>query len=89
MVCYVDDFYIVGNSREELYSYIKSIKYFLINNLVLEINENKTWLHKQEEGVNFLGYMLKCGIRIMNKRSKKKMNKQLIIQLFNENNKLR
>jgi len=72
-VRYVDDFCIVAGTREELKALIEPIRCFLYDNLGLVLHPDKVWLHRQEEGVPFLGYVVANGRRKMSKRGSKSL----------------
>ncbi len=55
---YVDDFYIVHNSKKRLKVVLKEIKQFLINNLDLEIHPKKIYLQSTRKSVRFLGNVI-------------------------------
>lgn len=83
---YVDDFYIVAETKEELQRLIIPIRDFLKNELMLTLHPKKIWLHRQEEGVPFLGYVLANGKRTMSRRGRTKMNDRMAYALSMENN---
>lgn len=86
---YVDDIFIVGHSREELLPHINAIRTFLKDELFLDLHPKKIWLHRQEEGVPFLGVILKNGKRQMSRRSRHKMQTRLTDAVCFENNPFR
>lgn len=60
---YVDDFYIVGNSRAELLQVIPQIRNFLSHELRLRLHPRKMHLVQVQKGVPFLGAIVKLGQR--------------------------
>ena len=56
---YVDDVYIVGESKDELKSLIGPIRGFLRDRLRLELSERKTRICDARQGVEFLGAFVK------------------------------
>lgn len=86
---YVDDFYIVGDSKESLRRLVPPIRAFLKEELALTLHPRKIWLHRQEEGVPFLGTVLSNGKRTMSRRGRKKMNEKLTLAMACENNPFR
>lgn len=52
---YVDDFYIVAGSKEELLALIEPIRMFLLDELGLTLHPRKIVLKRSEEGITFLG----------------------------------
>lgn len=56
---YVDDFYLLSNSKEELQSYIPIIKDFLEKELGLKLHPHKIYLQDVRNGVEFLGAYIK------------------------------
>jgi retron-type reverse transcriptase len=56
---YVDDFYIVGNSSQELLALIPLIKEFLSSHLGLKLHPRKVHLVSVSKGVHFLGAVVK------------------------------
>ncbi len=56
---YVDDFVILNTSAKKLENYIKKIDGFLQENLLLQLHLGKTFIKKTEEGIDFLGYIVR------------------------------
>lgn len=56
---YVDDFVILNTSAKKLENYIKRIDGFLQKNLLLQLHLEKTFIKKIEEGIDFLGYVVR------------------------------
>ena len=74
---YVDDFYLVDNSKEKLLSLIEPIRKFLDEKLFLALHPKKIYLQRQEKGVQFLGCVVKNGHRYMSARCHKLMTENL------------
>ncbi len=67
---YVDDFFLLSTSREELKDCIPKIQEFLKNNLQLELHPNKIYLQNITHGVEFLGAYIKPWRRYITPRVK-------------------
>ena len=83
---YVDDFYLVDNSKERLLSLIEPIRKFLDEKLFLTLHPKKIYLQRQEQGVQFLGCVVKNGHRYMSARGHKLMMENLANTYANEPN---
>ena len=83
---YVDDFYLVDNSKDRLLSLIDPIRKFLDRELFLTLHPKKIYLQRQEKGVQFLGTVLKNGHRYMSARGHKMMMETLSRRLTEEPN---
>lgn len=56
-VRYMDDFLLIGNSKQELWAMLDDIKWFIDTQLRLKLNP-KTRLFKAKQGVDFAGYRI-------------------------------
>lgn len=56
LVIYMDDLVLIHHDKEYLREILDKIKYKLINNYKLEINETKTRIDSIKNGIDFLGY---------------------------------
>ena len=65
---YVDDFIILDTSMKKLEIYIKRIHGFLQKHLFLQLHSGKTFIKKVEEGINFLGYIIRPNYILVRKR---------------------
>ena len=83
---YVDDFYLVDNSKERLLSLIEPIRKFLDERLFLTLHPKKIYLQRQEKGVQFLGCAVKNGHCYMSARGHKLMMENLANTYVNEPN---
>ena len=74
---YVDDFYVVGESREYLHGIIPLAERFFSENLLLNINRGKTKIYSSCSGVDFLGAFVKHNRVYISNQSLRRMNKQI------------
>jgi len=56
---YCDDFVVVSTDKAYLQSLIEPIRKFLMNKLKLELHPTKVSIHSWNQGVDFLGYVLR------------------------------
>ena len=56
---YVDDFYVVASTKEELRAIVPKVREFLLERLGLRLNEDKTLIRSAYMGVAFLGAYVK------------------------------
>ena len=68
---YVDDFYVVGDAKEELMPLIGKIRRFLHEELELSLHPRKVCLFQAEKGVPFLGAVIKPYQRYVSLRTRK------------------
>lgn len=90
VVNYMDDFIIIHEDKKYLNYCLKKIEEYLINNLKLELNINKTKINGVKNGIDFLGYrfIIKNNKIIMKLRTRVKNNfkrkiKKLILLVNN------
>lgn len=74
---YVDDVFIVGESKDYVKSLIEPIRDFLRNRLVLELSENKTRICDARQGVEFLGAFIKSFRTYVASRSLRRIRSHL------------
>ena len=74
---YVDDLYVVGESKEYVKSLIEPIRKFLREELGLELSENKTHVYNARHGVEFLGAFIKPFRTYVASRSLRRIRKHL------------
>lgn len=74
---YVDDSYIVGNSKRELRSYVKCAQVYLNENLGLSLSRNKVAIYSAYRGVEFLGAYLKPFRQYVSSRTLKRMENKI------------
>jgi hypothetical protein len=70
---YCDDFIIVGNDRNELLSLIEPIGDFLNNRLQLRLHPQKIEIRSWNQGINFLGYVLKPNCTLLRTKTKNRL----------------
>ncbi len=75
---YVDDFYMVAATKEELLPLIPRVRKFLHDELFSTLHPKKIFLQEQSKGVPFLGCVLKNGRRYLSARARRLMNETLI-----------
>ena len=75
-VRYMDDFIILGNSKEHLWEVKRQLEMCLDCELLLELN-NKTGIFPISQGVDFVGYRIWPTHRLLRKRSIKKFKRKL------------
>ena len=84
---YVDDFVILHSSKEQLEIWNKEINEFLINNLKLELHNEKSKVTPLAKGLDFLGFKNFYYYRSLRKRNIRKFFKNLNNMEENYNNK--
>jgi RNA-directed DNA polymerase len=75
-VRYMDDFIILGGSKEHLWEVLHQIETYLGQELGLKLNQ-KTGISPTSQGVDFCGYRIWPTHRLLRKRSVKKMKRKL------------
>ena len=88
---YVDDFVIVHNDKEYLKSLIPQLSNFLLSTLSLTLHPRKIYLQPYENGVKFLGVVIKPGRTYIARRTKGNFYKTITawnIIIKENNNKL-
>jgi len=75
-VRYMDDMVILLSTKEKCRIVMGKIKKFLINELKLELN-SKSRYYPSEMGVNFCGYRIYDGYRLIRNSSKRKIKKRI------------
>lgn len=71
-ICYCDDFIILSTNRSYLESLIEPITQFLREELCLTVHPNKTELRSWNQGIDFLGYVLKPNATVLRHKTKKR-----------------
>ncbi len=74
---YVDDFYVVSESKGRLHSIIPLADKYLMDNLALSVNHGKTKIYSSCRGVDFLGGFVKPNRVYISNQSLRRMNKQI------------
>jgi retron-type reverse transcriptase len=72
-VRYCDDFVILSRDRDYLNDLIAKITDFLESKLQLSLHENKIEIRKLHQGIDFLGYVVLPGCKIMRSKTKRRM----------------
>ena len=72
-VRYVDDFVILGESAKELNEKFNLIKEYLAQTLHIELHPRKKLINKVENGIDFVGFIIKPGRIFMRKKTRNKM----------------
>lgn len=67
---YVDDFYIVGNRKEEMMPLVNDIRKYLSEELSLSLHPRKVCLYPVDKGVPYLGAIIKPYQRYVSSRTK-------------------
>lgn len=75
-VRYMDDFIILGSTKEHLWDVLQQIEIYLEQELGLKLNQ-KTGIFPTSQGVDFCGYRIWATHRLLRKRSVKKMKRRL------------
>ena len=73
---YMDDFLILGNDKSHLRDDKEKIKIFLAKRLKLELHPKKAEIFPIDRGVDFLGYVVKDGYRLLRKSTVKRFIKK-------------
>jgi len=74
---YVDDIIIVGENTAVLSGYKNALDRFLKKNLNLSLHPNKTILQPTENGINFLGYVIRKDCKLVRNRTVRAFKKRL------------
>jgi len=72
-VRYVDDFVILGESTKELNENFEKIREYIAQNLHIELHPRKKLINKAENGIDFVGFIIKPGRIFMRKKTRNKM----------------
>lgn len=78
---YCDDFVVISTDKDYLESIIDPIKQFLGDNLRLELHPNKVSIRSWDQGIDFLGYVLRPYATIIRTKTKKRM----LVRVTSEN----
>jgi len=74
---YADDFVVLLNNKKHLENMILKIKYFLENELKLQLHSSKVSIKTLNSGVDFLGWVNFSDHRILRSKTKKRMLKRI------------
>lgn len=70
---YCDDFVVVSTNIKYLQSFIEPIRQFLAGNLKLELHPHKVSIRSWNQGIDFLGYVLRPYATTIRTKTKKRM----------------
>ena len=70
---YCDDFVMVGSDREELHALIEPIRQFLDERFVLTLHPRKIVLRSYQQGVDFLGYVLRPHVTTLRTNTRRRL----------------
>jgi len=70
---YCDDFIILSTDREHLFNIIPILMLFIEEELHLSIHPNKTEIRTWNQGIDFLGYVLKPNCTVLRSKTKNRM----------------
>lgn len=74
---YCDDFLIVSKSPEDLKEILKKVEKYLAFNLKLTLHPNKIKIRRFSWGIDWLGYVLYPGYRVLRPRTQRRMDKKI------------
>jgi retron-type reverse transcriptase len=74
---YCDDFVIVGCSSEEVEELIEPIRIFLMERLRLTLHPRKISIRTYQQGVDFLGYVLRPHHRLLRTKTKQRLLRRI------------
>ncbi len=74
---YADDFVILSENKNYLKNIIPELKYYLKNNLKLEIHPNKIFIKTLNSGVDFLGWINFTDHRVLRTKTKNRILKRI------------
>jgi len=78
---YCDDFLILDSDQEFLAKLVGIIDEFLESRLKLSLNQNKIYISKLSQGVDFLGYIALPHYRVLRTKTKRRMFRKLGFRL--------
>ena len=73
---YCDDFVILDKNRENLFYFLNEISDFLRRELELSLHQEKVKIRKLRQGIDFCGYIVLPGHRILRVKTKERMLKK-------------
>jgi len=74
---YCDDFIILSEDKESLEEQIEPIQKFLWDSLKLELHDNKVFIRKFRQGIDFLGYVILPHYRVLRTKTKRRIFKKI------------
>lgn len=81
---YADDFVFISHDKNELVELLPRVKEFLLENLHLELHEDKTSLKTVASGVDFLGWVHFPDHRVLRTTTKRRMFRNLAYSNMNK-----
>jgi len=75
---YADDFIFISHNKNELIGLLPKIKDFLLENLRLELHDNKTLLKTVASGIDFLGWVHFPDHRVLRTTTKRRMFRNIV-----------
>lgn len=76
-VRYTDDFVIAADNTEYLHNLINPISFFLKHNFKLQLHPQKVIIRKFNQGVDFLGYVIRSHHRLVRTKTKKRIFRKI------------
>lgn len=80
---YVDDYFVIAETKEEILSAIPKMKHFLMSVLKLKLHPDKTYIQTYDKGVKFTGSVIKGKRRYIGNQTVAGMHNK--IELYNQN----
>lgn len=80
---YVDDFFVIADTKEEIVNAVPEMKAFLKNMLKLKLHPDKTYIQSYDKGVKFTGSVVKKDRRYIGNQTVSGMYDK--IEIFNHN----
>ena len=77
---YVDDILVVGDSTQQLMFWASQLSQYVTTNLGIEFHRDKTHIQRADQGVNFVGYILKPWCRYIRRRTVNRLHYKLHIE---------
>ena len=74
---YADDFVILSENKKWLRMQIRMIQEFLWNDLKFELHNNKVFIRKFNQGIDFLGYVVLPHYRVLRTRTKRRIFRKI------------
>jgi len=74
---YTDDFVVVSDNRDELVALLARVKQFLTKNLHLELHPDKVSISGLNNGIDFLGFVVRPYCLLLRTKTKRRMLKKL------------
>lgn len=74
---YVDDILIVGDNPQQLLFWANQLSEYVVENLGLTFHPNKTHIQRANQGINFVGYILKPWCRYVRQRTINRLHYRL------------